>query len=1042
MSERIGQLKVVDGADGLIGFATVMRAPGAVVDNGVLEIPGVAEGEFDALSYKGASSPSATEFNYLAGVTSPIQTQIEAREPVIDAGDTWEYFRGDKTWATLDKTAVGLGSVADALQLTAANNLSDLANAGTARTNLGLGTAAVLNTGTASGDIPLLGAGGKLASAVLPAIAITDTFVVASQAAMLALTAETGDVAVRSDLNKSFILAGTDPATLAHWQELLTPTDTVLSVNGQTGVVVLTTQHISEHASNLYYTDERVDDRVAALILGTANQITPTYNDAGGTLTLSLPQNIHTGASPTFTGLTLSGNLTAAGVASHLIPSVTDTYDLGSATKLWRKGWLSELDAVLFAQNTISVIGGWLMIAKGEGAIPAGADVTNVATTINFGQAMTPNDFVIFRAAGAVEYVQVGTLVSGTTYNVTRDLDGSGANAWPAGSVYVVLGNNGPGRIELNANSTPRMSLIRQGATYNAQTELLRVGDLNGGWGYGAETYGFAVGQYGTAGQAWATVDQTNGYRLGSNTTTLWQVDASSNVIYGQVATNSNNLYWSAADKNLQFRGGAGGTEIQTVFTAEGFKMKAGDITAGTLRNLRFTEGDPTLTSALFSVGASQNASLSDCYITASSAGTARSTHLNIDAGTAAAAGSATARLLASAAAGGIIFQLNATATTLHAYLNGALKVGNASAPTSGYMFDVEGDARVNGKVNAVTGFQVNGGATSGNVLRGNGTNFVSAQLAAADLSNGVTGSGSVVLATSPTLSALTVSGALAVDTTTLVVDATNNRVGIGTASPGSTLDVQGRIYTNTGIGINTTDLTNGFMVIQAPAGTIPSITRWQQLQTGAAGANSRGLYIAFGGGTDGNTNRGYFGITHTASGSDTFWAGELADAMAFNSLGAMQLGTNNAIRLTLSTAGLMRLHAYGAGTLTTDASGNVTASSDEKLKDIKGRHTAGLAAVRKVEPIVYRWKEVTGLDTENDYIGFSAQNVRGAVPGAVGKNLDGSLTIQDRAVMCVAVNAIKELDATQTAHEKRIAQLEAELAALKLAPSLRAEFR
>jgi hypothetical protein len=37
--------------------------------------------------------------------------------------------------------------------------------------------------------------------------------------------------------------------------------------------------------------------------------------------------------------------------------------------------------------------------------------------------------------------------------------------------------------------------------------------------------------------------------------------------------------------------------------------------------------------------------------------------------------------------------------------------------------------------VNATTGFQLNGAATSGNVLRGNGTNFVSTQLSFADLS-------------------------------------------------------------------------------------------------------------------------------------------------------------------------------------------------------------------------------------------------------------------------------------------------------------------
>ena len=65
----------------------------------------------------------------------------------------------------------------------------------------------------------------------------------ASQSAMLGLSAaQKGDVAVRTDLNKSFILtsdASGAYATLANWQELLTPTDTVLSVDGKTGAVTL-----------------------------------------------------------------------------------------------------------------------------------------------------------------------------------------------------------------------------------------------------------------------------------------------------------------------------------------------------------------------------------------------------------------------------------------------------------------------------------------------------------------------------------------------------------------------------------------------------------------------------------------------------------------------------------------------------------------------------------------------------------------------------------------------------------------------------------
>ncbi|WP_342059137.1 gp53-like domain-containing protein [Aeromonas sp. OTU364] len=93
----------------------------------------------------------------------------------------------------------------------------------------------------AANGVATLDSGGKVPVAQIPATAITDTFVVGTQAAMLALTAEIGDVAVRTDLNKSFILRVTGASTLANWQELLTPTDAVQSVDGQTGVVVIAT---------------------------------------------------------------------------------------------------------------------------------------------------------------------------------------------------------------------------------------------------------------------------------------------------------------------------------------------------------------------------------------------------------------------------------------------------------------------------------------------------------------------------------------------------------------------------------------------------------------------------------------------------------------------------------------------------------------------------------------------------------------------------------------------------------------------------------
>jgi len=134
-------------------------------------------------------------------------------------------------------TSTGVGTFALVPMTAAGRAIIDDADAAAQRTTLGLGTAATLNTGTSSGNIPVLDAGGLLDTAVLPSVAITDVSVVASQAAMLALTAQKGDIAVRTDINKSFALSTNSPGTLADWKELLTPTDVVLSVAGLTGAI-------------------------------------------------------------------------------------------------------------------------------------------------------------------------------------------------------------------------------------------------------------------------------------------------------------------------------------------------------------------------------------------------------------------------------------------------------------------------------------------------------------------------------------------------------------------------------------------------------------------------------------------------------------------------------------------------------------------------------------------------------------------------------------------------------------------------------------
>jgi hypothetical protein len=80
---------------------------------------------------------------------------------------------------------------------------------------------------------------GTLPSAVLPPLAVNETFTPLDQTAMLALNAQRGDVAIRQDTGQTFILSTDSPATLADWKEI-TASGAVQSVAGKTGVVTLT----------------------------------------------------------------------------------------------------------------------------------------------------------------------------------------------------------------------------------------------------------------------------------------------------------------------------------------------------------------------------------------------------------------------------------------------------------------------------------------------------------------------------------------------------------------------------------------------------------------------------------------------------------------------------------------------------------------------------------------------------------------------------------------------------------------------------------
>lgn len=140
---------------------------------------------------------------------------------------------------------------------------------------------------------------------------------------------------------------------------------------------------------------------------------------------------------------------------------------------------------------------------------------------------------------------------------------------------------------------------------------------------------------------------------------------------------------------------------------------------------------------------------------------------------------------------------------------------------------------------------------------------------------------------------------------------------------------------------------------------------------------------------------------------------------------GSIELWTTNsavlARKFAISGAGLLTLDAYGAGTLTSDGSGNITSVSDERLKNINGFYDGGLDQIMKIRPIVYHWNAASRMETEHPYIGFSAQNIQFALgDNAVGRNAEGYMSVQDRAIMAAMIVAIQELKAEVDRLKKR----------------------
>ena len=324
----------------------------------------------------------------------------------------------------------------------------------------GLGTASTKNAGSANG-VATLDAGGKvpvseLPAAVLGALSYQGTWNASTNTPTL--TSSTGtkgyyyvvDVAGNTDLNgiTDWLVGDWAVFNGSIWQKI-DNTETVTSVNGQTGAVVLTTTNVAE-GTNLYYTDARARGAVSA---GTGI----SYSSSTGIITNSAPDQ--TVAIAGGTGISTSGtypNFTITNTSPSLGGTVTSVGGTGTVNGLTLTGTVTSSGNL--------TLGGTLNLSSP----PAIGGTTPAAIT---GTTITANTQFVSENYYAQSILGGNLRTSGGTSLVNWDGGGSGnvtinggLNANPSNK-NVSLAPTGTGSVTINPATAGTMNNMVIGGT-------------------------------------------------------------------------------------------------------------------------------------------------------------------------------------------------------------------------------------------------------------------------------------------------------------------------------------------------------------------------------------------------------------------------------------------------------------------------------------------------------------------------------------------------------------------------------------------------
>lgn len=325
--------------------------------------------------------------------------------------------------------------------------------------------------------------------------------------------------------------------------------------------------------------------------------------------------------------------------------------------------------------------------------------------------------------------------------------------------------------------------------------------------------------------------------------------------------------------------------------------------------------------------------------------------------------------------------------------------------------------------------------------------------------------------------------GDLYVDSGTVFVDASTNNVGIGTTSPAGKLAAQNGnyfgalaapsillgVYGVAGYG----QFIGGYFINES------SSNSYALLSSGSTGVVGSGSSTGIGGyfRQDGSPMPSYANVASSSTGIMAYGNTRGGYFEDLNNSGIAYLGNGNAGVLGYGTSyggyfgdsdstgrayigygsrGMWGYGSFSGGTFSNTnnpgnwadlghgsygiliggaagkpGGGSWSNSSDIRLKDVQGDYEKGLDEIVELHPVEFRYKvdNPKRLPSDEDYVGFIAQEVQKIFPEAVSEDGTGYLDFNMHSINVAVINAIQELKSEK---DNEVAELRNEVAELK----------